>query len=140
VLVDPPVIFAGDGGSDDIGDTQHTVALALCFPLRLQRVDGLTALADRKDKGVLVERSVAVPELAGVFNLDGDPGVLFNQVFGNQAGMPGSTAAYKEDPVDLAQLPGINIQAVLLSKEKRPRTAFSMAMGCSKISLSMKWA
>jgi hypothetical protein len=84
---------------------------------------------------------VAVAELAGVFDLGGHVGELLEQVFADQPGVPAGAAGDDDDPIHRAQFGERHVQAAEFggnsSRSIRPRKAFSMVRGCSKISLSM---
>ena len=114
VLVDAPVGLPGDGRADHIVDRQRAVALPLGLAERGERVDRLTGLADHEDEGVLVEGGVPVAEFGGVLHLDGNPGILFDQVLGHQAGMPGRAAPTENNPLHLAEFPRGDVQAAEL--------------------------
>lgn len=61
-LVDAAFGFAGDGGADDIGDGEGSVAFADGFAQGGESVDGFAGLADDEDEGVFIERGVTVAE------------------------------------------------------------------------------
>ena len=52
----------------------------------------------------LVQNRVAVTELAGQLDLDGQPGPVLDRVLGQQPGVVGGAAGHHEHLVDLAQL------------------------------------
>ena len=74
------------------------------------------ALADRENEGVFVEGCVAVAEFAGVFHLHRDAGILFDEIFGDEARVPGGAAAEEEDAVDLPELARLDIEAAELGR------------------------
>ena len=65
---------AGDGRAVDVADRHHAGALLAGVADRHQRVHGLAGLGDRDDQGGPGEDRVAVAELAGQLDLDGDLG------------------------------------------------------------------
>ena len=70
----------------------------------LAGVDRLARLADPDDQGVRVEHRVAVAELAGDVDLDGQPGPVLDGVLGHQAGVVAAAAGHDEDLVDRPEL------------------------------------
>ena len=73
------------------------------MPHRLQRVGGLPGLRDRDHQRAAVQHRVAVAELAGQLDLDGQPGPVLDGVLGQQPGVIGGAAGHDEHLVDLAQ-------------------------------------
>ena len=69
-----------------------------------QGVHGLAGLADGDDERALVGDRVAVTELVGEGDLDGDAGPVLDGVLGDHAGVGGGAARHDDDPVDVAQL------------------------------------
>ena len=78
-------------------------------PLRLaqggQRVGRLARLAEGEDERAVVERGVAVAELAGVLDLDRQVGQLLDQVLADQGRVLARAAGGEDDPADPAELP-----------------------------------
>ena len=70
---------------------------------RLDRVHGLAALGDGDDQGLLADDRVAVAELAGELDLDGDAAPVLDRVAGDLSGVGGGAAADHDDLVDGAQ-------------------------------------
>ena len=70
---------------------------------RLNRVHGLARLGDRNDQGLLRDNGVAVAELGGEFDLDGDAAPVFNRVARNLSRVGSGAAADHDDFVDSTQ-------------------------------------
>ena len=83
---------------------QHLGLLRLGVPHRFQRVGGLAGLRDRHHQRAAIQHRVAVAELAGQLDLDGQPGPVLDRVLGQQPGVVGGAAGHHEHLVDLAQL------------------------------------
>lgn len=114
VLIDAAIGLAGDGGADGVVDGKNLVAFALGLAEGAEGVDGFAGLADDEEEGVSVERGVAVTELGGVFDFDGNAGEAFDELLGDEAGMPGGAAAAEDEAVDLAELDGGEVEAAEL--------------------------
>src|SRR5436190_18200032 len=114
MLVDTTIRLPGDGGSNDIIDGEKLIALALGFAHGREGIDGFTRLAERKEKGVLAERRVPVAKLRGIVDLDRHPGKTFYQVFGNQAGVPGTAAGQEVKPIDMPKIHRGDVQTAKL--------------------------
>ena len=111
MLVNAAVGFAGNGGADAIIDGEGAVPFALRFAQGGEGVDCFAGLADGKDEGVFIERGVAVTEFGGVFDFNGDAGEALDEVFGNEAGVPGGAAGEEEDAVDAEEFLRGEVQA-----------------------------
>ncbi len=98
------VSFAGDGRAYDVADGQGREPLPLALAHRGEGVGRLSRLGDREHHGAVVERWIAITQLAGVLDLSGDAGELFQQVFPDQTGVPAGTARGEHDAVDAAEL------------------------------------
>ena len=109
--VDAAVSLAGDRTADDVAQRQRRVALALRLAQGGERVGGLAGLGDGDDDGVAVDRRVAVAELAGVFDLDGDARELFQQVLAHEGGVVAGAARRQDDALHLAQPARVDVEA-----------------------------
>ena len=76
-----------------------------------QGVGRLARLAQDEDERPVVERGVAVAELAGVLDLDRQVGEPLDQVLAHERGVPARAAGGEDDPADAAELPGGQVQA-----------------------------
>ncbi len=87
------------------------------------------------------KRRVAVAQLAGVLDFDRQAGQGFDLVLAHQGRVPTGAAGGHHEPPHGAKLLRREIQAAELRRRRvevsRPRMAFSIDSGCSKISLSM---
>ena len=114
VQVDPAVGLAGDGAAHRVHDRQGGMSppprLAECA----QRVGGLSRLAEDEDQGAVVERGVAIAELAGVLDLDREVGQPLDQVLADHGRVPARAAGREDDPADPAELAGGEVQAAEL--------------------------
>ena len=112
VLVNATVGFTCDRGAHAVVNGEGSVAFAFCFAEGGEGVNRFTGLADRKYKGIFVERGVAVAEFGGVFDfLDGDASEAFDEVFSNEAGVPGRAAGKKENAVNAEEFLGVALAA-----------------------------
>lgn len=111
MLVNAAVGFAGNGRADAVVDSEGAVTFALGFAEGSEGVDCFPGLADGEDEGVLIEGGVAVTEFRGVFDFDGDAGEAFDEVFGDEAGVPGGTAGEEENAVDPEKFLGGEVQS-----------------------------
>ncbi len=73
------------------------------MPDGLQGVGGLPRLRDGDDQRAAVQHRVAVTELAGQLDLDGQPGPVLDRILGQQPGVIRRAAGNHENLVDLAQ-------------------------------------
>ena len=73
------------------------------MPDGFQGVGGLPRLRDGDHQRAAVQNRVAVAELAGQLDLDGQPGPVLDGVFGQQPGVIRGAAGDDENLVDLAQ-------------------------------------
>ena len=112
------------------------------WPLRFdsRRAASVSAVSpdwrDGDDDGVAVDRRIAVAELAGVFDLDGDAGELLEQILADQGRVIAGAARRQDDALGPAQLlrcrgSGRRSGRVASASSSRPRMAFSSASGCS---------
>ena len=106
VLVDAAVGFAGNGGAHAVVDREGAVAFAFGFAQGGEGVDSFAGLADREDEGVFVERGVAVTEFGSVFDFDWDAGEALDEVFRNEAGMPGGATGKEKNTVHAEEFLG----------------------------------
>ena len=104
VRVEHGVGLARDGRAVGVADGQDAGPLLPRVAQRHQRVHRLAGLADDDDQRRPVEHRVAVAELAGDLDLDGDAGPVLDRVLGDQPGVVGGAAGDHEDLVDVAQL------------------------------------
>ena len=136
---------AGDGGADDVDDAEDKGAVLLCFFDGDDGIGGFAALGDGDDHVTGVDDGVAITEFRGIFDFDGDAAKLFEDIFGDEAGVPAGSAGDYDDArwafVSLSMLCWIpDMVMVPLAASRRPRRQSKMVSGCSKISLSMKWS
>ncbi len=127
--------------------TVLTIARVGCpLPLRLaegaEGVGRLARLAEDEDQRAVVERGVAVAELAGVLDLDRQVGQPLDQVLADQRRVPARAAGGEDDPADPAELAGGEVQPAELRRWPRRGGAGrgrrrATVSGCSRISLSM---
>ncbi len=68
-----------------------------------ERIGSFTGLADDEDERSGFDGRVAVAELAGVFDFDGDVGEVFDHVFAGERGVPAGAACIDEDSVHRAE-------------------------------------
>ena len=90
------------------------MAAALGLAERTQGVGRLARLAQDEDQRPVVERRVAIAELAGVFDLDGQMGQPLDQVFAHQGRVPARAARREDDPAHAAELAGREVQTAEL--------------------------
>jgi hypothetical protein len=111
------------------------------IPAGRQRVGRLAALRDGEHQRVVVDRRVAIAQFAGVLDLDRHPGQLLDQIFADQAACQLVPQAVRMMRSTAAQLLRGEVQPAELGRRvvvvERPRMAFAIDSGCSKISLSM---
>src|SRR5215475_8953198 len=69
-----PVGLASDARSIDVAQGDRRMPLALRFAERCKRVGCFTRLRDRHYQGVSLDRPISVAKLAGILDLDRDPG------------------------------------------------------------------
>ena len=127
--------------------TVLTIArVGMPLPLRLaERAEGvgrLARLAEDEDQRAVVERGVAVAELAGVLDLDGQVGEPLDQVLADQRRVPARAAGGEDDAADAAELAGASGSARRTARSPRRGGAGrgrrrATVSGCSRISLSM---
>ena len=91
---------------------------------------------------VRVDDRAAVAELAGRLGVGGDAGQLLDQGRAHLARVVGGAAAEELDPLDVAQLAGVQVDAAELRGgeplvQAAHDSARRMASGCSWISLRM---
>ena len=109
---------------------------------RRQRVGRLAALRDGEHQRVVVQRRIAVSQLAGIFHFHRQPGQGLDLVFAHQAACQLVPQAVMMMRLTARSCCGVRLKPpnfdVAASRSSRPRMAFSIDSGCSKISLSMK--
>ena len=93
---------------------------ALGLAQSTQGVGRLARLAQDEDQRPVVERGVAVAELAGVLDLDGQVGEPLDQVLADQGRVPARAAGGEDDPADAAELAGRQVQAAELRRRLGP--------------------
>ena len=76
VQIDAAVGLLGDRAADHVADGQRRMPFALHFLQRGQRVGRLAALRDGEQQRVVVQRRIAIAQLAGVFHFDRNPGQI----------------------------------------------------------------
>ncbi len=129
VQVDAAVGLLGDRAADDVADGQRGVPLAFHLAQGGQRVGRFAALRDGEQQRVVVQRRIAIAQLAGVFDFDRNAGQLFDQVLADQGRVPACAAGGEHDAVDAAKLLRREVQAAehapcASSGSSRPRMAF----------------
>ena len=116
VEIDAAVGLACDGAADGVDDRQRGVPAALRLVERTQGIGRLARLAEHEDQRPIVERGIAIAELAGVFDLDGQMGEPLDQVLADQGRVPARAARRQDDPPHAAELPGRQVQTAELSR------------------------
>src|SRR6516162_4503851 len=84
VKVDAAVHGSGDGAADDVADAERALSLAFRFAQGGQRVRSFARLSDADDDRVLLHGRIAIAELRGVFDLDGDAGKLLEWMLADE--------------------------------------------------------
>ncbi len=144
VQVDAAIRFLSDARADDVANRKGSMPLPLHFAQGRQRVGRLAALRDREHQRVVVDRRIAIAQLARVFDFDGQPGEFLEQVFATKAECQLVPQAVRIMRSTLRNCCGDRFNppkcAVASSTDRRPRMALRKVSGCSKISLSMKWS
>ena len=90
---------------------KRRVALALRLAQGGQGVGRLARLREGDDDGVAVDGRIAIAELAGVLDLDGNAGELLEQILADQGRVIAGAARRQDDALDLAQLLRVEVQA-----------------------------
>ena len=142
VQVDAAVGLLGDRAAHDVADRQRRMPLALHLAQGRQRVGRFAALRDGEQQRVVVERRIAIAQLAGVFDFDRNPGQFLDQIFADQRRVPTGAAGGEQNAVDARAAAAASdssrrTRPWLRPGSSRPRMAFRIVSGCSKISLSM---
>ena len=88
------------------GMVEDAVPFALALAHGCERIDGLSALTDDEQQGVLCKRHVAVAELAGDLNFHRHSSHAFNQVFTDHASVHGRAATRQDDSVAATPISG----------------------------------
>ena len=114
--VDAAVGLLGDGAADHVADAQRGAALALHLAQGRQRVGRLAALRDGEHQRVVVQRRIAVAQLAGVFHFDRQPGQGLDLVLAHQGRVPTRAAGGHDDAADRAELLRREVQAAELGR------------------------
>ena len=114
--IEAAVGFLGDGAADDVADAQRRAALAFHFAQGRQRVGRLAALRDGEHQRVVVQRRIAIAQLAGVFDFDRQPGEGLDLVLAHQAGVPTGAAAGDDDAAQRAELLRREVEAAELRR------------------------
>ena len=100
--------------------TLQMASVGMAPTLRLaegaEGVGRLARLAQDEDERAVVERGVAVAELAGVLDFDGQVRQPLDQVFADQGRVPARTARGQDDAADAAQGAGREVQAAELGR------------------------
>lgn len=111
VDVDTAVGEHGDGGSDDVDDTNRQGTALQAVAKGHERVGGFTRLRD-EDTGVITEdRSFAVKEIRGQLDSDGDLCELFKDTTDSHARVVASTAGDEDDSAATADGGDVRAQA-----------------------------
>ncbi len=110
VQVDASVGFLGDRAAHHVADGQRRMALAFHFAQRRQRIGRLAALGDRKQQCPVIDRRIAITQLAGIFHFHRQPGQFLDRVFAHQRGMPTRAARRQDDAIHAAQFPRRQVQ------------------------------
>ena len=116
VQVDAAVGLAGDRAADGVDDRQRGMAPPLGLAEGAQRVGRLARLAEHEDERAVVERGVAIAELAGVLDLDGQVRQPLDQVLADHRRVPARAAGGEDDPADAAELAGGQVQPAELGR------------------------
>ena len=87
-----------------VADRERERAALARDALRGDRVGRLARLRDGDRERALVDHGIAVAELGGVLDVDGEPGPLLDQQAADHAGMAGGAAGRDRDAVDREQL------------------------------------
>jgi hypothetical protein len=123
-------------------EREHRGALVAGVARGGDGVAGLAGLRDRDDERVRVEDRVAVAELAGDLDLDRDAGPVLDRELADHAGVQRRAAGDDEHLVDAAELALVGAQLVEVepSVGQPVEQGVGDGLGCSWISLSMKWS
>ena len=111
---DAVAALAPDGAADHVDGPHDLAALALELLHGHQRVARLAGLRDGDVQRVRVHDRAAVAELAGRLGVGGDAGELLDQVRAHLPRVVGGAAAEELDPLDVAQLAGVQVDAAEL--------------------------
>ena len=84
--------LARDGGGAHVDDRGDALALGLAVAQRRQRVGRLARLRDEQREPALRQRRLAVAELGGDVDLDGNARIALDPVFADQARVVGRAA------------------------------------------------
>ena len=103
VGVDGAVGLAGDHGADDVADGDGGRALGDHFFLGGEGVGGFSGLRDEQADGARVDDGVAVAELAGVVDFDGDAGEALDHELAGGGGVPAGAAGGDVDVARVAE-------------------------------------
>ena len=114
--VDAAVGLLGDRAADHVADAQRGMALALHLPQGGQRVGRLAALRDGEHQRVVVQRRIAVAQLAGVFDFDRQPGQGLDLVLAHQGRVPTRAAGGHHEAPHRAELLRREVQAAELGR------------------------
>src|SRR5262249_42174311 len=99
---DAAVGLAGDARARDRANRQRRLTFTPRLAQRGQRVGSFAGLRDCGDDRVAVQRRVAVAELAGVLDLDGDAGKLLEEVFADEGGVVARAAGGEDEALGAA--------------------------------------
>ena len=97
VQIDAAVGLLGDRAADHVADGQRRMPLALHLAQRRQRVGRFAALRDGEQQRVVVQRRIAIAQLAGVFDFDRNLGQVLDQVLAHQGRVPTGAAGREQE-------------------------------------------
>ena len=95
------VRLARDGGRAHVDDGGDALALRLAIAQRRQRIGRLARLRDEQGEAALLQRRLAIAELGGHVDLDGDARIPLEPVLADDAGVVGGAAGRDGDLADL---------------------------------------
>ncbi len=100
----PPSASRAMRAAHGVDDRQGRVPAAFGLAQGAEGVGGLTRLAQHEDERAVVERRIAIAELAGVLDLDRQVGEPLDQVFADERRVPARPAGGEHDATDPAEL------------------------------------
>src|SRR6185369_12771659 len=101
--------------ADAVDDAKNGRPFRLHLANGRKRVGRFTRLADGDCERSLFDDRVAIPQLAGVVDVGGNPGKLFKQIFADEGRMPGRAAAEEQHAPAARELTFAALEAAELS-------------------------